>query len=135
MNRQEINVYVASSDGLYLYDERKHALKPILSQDIRALTGEQPFVTEAPINLVYVADLKKMEGTSTEEKTMYASADTDFICQNVYLSCASQGLETVVRGSLDRGSLAKAMKLTRNQKITLAQTAEYPKEGNPKEVR
>lgn len=127
-NWQEIDVYVASSDGLYLYDAKGHALKPILNQDIRALTGKQPFVTEAPVNLIYVADLKKMGGANTEERNMYASADAGFVSQNVYLYCASQGLATVVRGSVDRDSLAKAMKLSSTQKIILAQTVGYPKE-------
>ena len=51
-----------------------------------------------------------------------------FISENVYLYCASEGLATVVRGSIDRESLAKAMKLGDNQKIILAQTVGYPKE-------
>ncbi|HQG31840.1 MAG TPA: SagB/ThcOx family dehydrogenase [Deltaproteobacteria bacterium] len=128
MNRQEIDVYVAASDGLYLYDAKGHALKPILKQDLRALTGMQPFAAEAPINLVCVADLEKTGGASTEERIMYASADTGFISENVYLSCAAQGLATVVRGSVDRDSLAKAMKLGPTRKIILAQTVGYPKE-------
>ena len=128
MNRQEIDVYVASPEGLYLYEAKGHALRPILNQDVRAMTGMQPFVKEAPINLIYVADLRKMGGENTEEKNMYVSADTGFISQNVYLSCAAQGLSTVVRGSLDRDSLGKAMRLEPTQEIILAQTVGYPKE-------
>jgi nitroreductase len=59
---------------------------------------------------------------------LYSAADTGFISQNVYLSCASEGLATVVRASMDRGSLAKAMKLKETQRIILAQTLGYPKE-------
>lgn len=59
MNRQQIDVYVATADGLYLYDAKGHALKPVLSQDIRALTGKQSFVAQAPVTLIYVADFKK----------------------------------------------------------------------------
>ena len=29
-------------EGLYLYDAKPHLLKPILAEDIRALTGRQP---------------------------------------------------------------------------------------------
>ena len=58
---------------------------------------------------------------------MYTAADVGFISQNVYLFCASENLATVVRGSLDRVSLAKAMKLRPEQKIILAQTVGYPK--------
>ncbi len=58
---------------------------------------------------------------------MYMAADAGFISQNVYLFCASEKLATVVRGSIDRAALAKAMKLRPEQKIILAQTVGYPK--------
>ena len=127
VNWQEIDVYVAMADGLYLYDAKEHVLKPVIKQDIRALTGKQAFVKEAPINLIYVADYSRMGGASLEERNSYAAADAAFIAQNVYLLCASEGLATVVRGSIDRDILAKAMQLLDNQKIILSQTVGYPK--------
>ena len=44
LNWQEIDIYVATADGLYLYDAQVHALEPVLAQDIRAATGRQSFV-------------------------------------------------------------------------------------------
>jgi hypothetical protein len=38
-----------------------------------------------------------------------------------------EGLATVVRESIDRPALARAMRLPPDQKITLAQTVGYPK--------
>jgi SagB-type dehydrogenase family enzyme len=127
MNRQEIDIYVATADGLYLYDAKKHTLQPVLAEDIRAETGMQPFVKDAPVELVYVADYSRMGGGTDEEKNLYSAADTGFIGQNVYLFCASEGLATVVRGSVPRQALAKVMKLRPDQKIILAQTVGYPK--------
>jgi hypothetical protein len=43
------------------------------------------------------------------------------------LYCASEGLATVIRGSIDKDALAKAMQLRDNQKIVLSQTVGYPK--------
>ncbi len=126
-NLQEIEIYVAMEDGLYLYNARTHALVPVLPEDIRALTGLQSFVKDAPMNLVYVADLARLSGLSEEDKVLYSAADTGFISENVYLFCASEGLATVVRGSIDRKVLAVAMKLRPDQKIILAQTVGYPK--------
>ena len=128
MNMQEIDIYAAKTDGLYLFDANANMLMPVLSEDIRALTGRQSFVKDAPINLVYVADLSKMSRLSADNVDFYAAADTGFISQNVYLFCASAELATVVRGSIDKPALAKAMKLRSNQKIILAQTVGYPKE-------
>jgi SagB-type dehydrogenase family enzyme len=127
VNWQEVNVYVAMADGLYLYNAKEHFLKPVIKQDIRELTGKQTFVKDAPVNLIYVADYSRMGGGNAEERNSYSAADTAFIAQNVYLYCASEGLATVVRGSIDRDALAKAMQLRDNQKIVLSQTVGYPK--------
>jgi SagB-type dehydrogenase family enzyme len=126
-NRQEIDIYVAAANGLYLYDAKSNTLKPILPDDIRALTGRQAFVKEAPINLVYVSDYAKFEKGTEEDKLVYSAADTGFISQNVYLYCSSEGLATVVRVGMDKPVLAKAMKLRPEQKIVLAQSIGYPK--------
>ena len=127
-NWQEIDIYVAMADGLYLYDAKAHGLRPVLAQDLRELTGKQPCVKDAPINLVYVADYTRMGEASENDKGLYSGADTGFISQNVYLFCASEGMATVVRGLVDRPALAKAMNLRPEQRIVLAQTVGYPKE-------
>ena len=127
MNRQEIAIYVATADGLYVYDAKGNKLDPVLNEDVRAATGTQSFVGEAPVNLVYVADLAKAGGASAEDRALYTGADTGVIAQNVYLFCASEGLGVVVRGSVNRTALAKNMKLRPDQKIILAQTVGYPR--------
>ena len=126
-NWQEIDIYVAMAKGLYLYDPKKHQLQPVLAQDIRALTGSQTYVREAPLNLIYVADYHRMENAANEVKDLYSAVDTGFIAQNVYLYCASEGLATVARGTVDRAALAQAMKLRPEQRIILAQSVGYPK--------
>jgi SagB-type dehydrogenase family enzyme len=126
-NWQEIDIYVATADALYLYDAKAHALKPVLAGDIRALTGLQPFVREVPVNLIYVADFSRMGQAKFDDKVLYSAADTGFISQNVYLYCASEGLATVVRGSVDRPALAKVMNLQPDQRVILAQSVGYPK--------
>jgi SagB-type dehydrogenase family enzyme len=127
MNWQEIDIYVSTAEGLYIYDAFTHGLKPVFGEDIRSKTGRQSFVKEAPLNLIYVADFSRMGLMATEEqKAFYSAAATGFISQNVYLYCASEGLATVVRGLIDRPSLEKVMMLNSNQKITLAQSVGYP---------
>lgn len=126
-NWQEVDVYVATEKGLYLYDAQKHRLDPILAQDIRALTGSQSYVKDAPINLIYVADYKQMGTAANDVKDLYSAIDTGFIGQNVYLYCASEGLATVTRGTIDRAALGHVMKLRPEQRIILAQTVGYPK--------
>lgn len=123
---REIDIYVATADGVYLFEPGTHTLRSVLARDIRALTGTQDFVATAPVNLIYVADLRRMAGASADSQNLYAAADTGLIAQNVYLYCAAAGLGTVVRGSVDRDALATALGLNPQQSIILAQSVGYP---------
>jgi len=131
VNWQEIDIYAALEEGLFLYDAKANELKPILAQDIRGATGPQPFVAGAPLNLVFVADYTRMGKADSTAKDTYSACDTGFISQNVYLYCASEGLGTVVRGYVDKEALAKTMNLLPTQKVVLAQTVGYPKKVEP----
>jgi nitroreductase len=124
-NWQEIDLLVVNATGAYVYDAKAHALKPLASGDLRALAGTQDFVKDAPVNLVYVADTSRMQGGPDVQPMAYA--DAAFIAQNVYLFCASEGLATVVRASVDGPALAKALKLRESQMVVLAQTVGFPK--------
>ena len=122
-----IDVYAAMADGVWLYEPKRHVLIPHLRTDIRAQTGTQDFVDTAPLNLIYVAHGERMQDISVEDRHLYASVDTGFIGQNVYLFCASEGLATVFRGAVDYQTLANTMKLGAGQFVTFAQTVGYPK--------
>ena len=93
---------------------------------MRAETGLQDFVATAPLNLIYVAHGERMQDISAEERRLYASVDSGFIGQNVYLFCASEGLATVFRGAVDYQKLNRLMQLAKDQFVTFAQTVGYP---------
>jgi SagB-type dehydrogenase family enzyme len=127
MNWQEIDIYAVMENGTYLYDAKTHSLLPVVAQDLREKTGTQAFVKDAPLNLVYVADLAKVKRATGEDQMIYLGADAGFIAQNVYLFCASEGLATVVRGYVDKKELPKLLNLRSDQKVILGQTIGYPK--------
>jgi len=127
VNWQNIDIYVALSKGLFLYDAKENMLRPVLAEDVRAATGTQTFVKDVPLNLVYVADFSRIPRATEEIKNFYSAAHTGFISQNIYLYCASEGLATVVRGLIDREAMAEMMKLRPEQKVMLAQSVGYPK--------
>jgi nitroreductase len=126
-NWQEIDVYVATAEGLYVYDAKAHGLKRVVARDVRAQIGAQPHAREAPLTLVFVADEQKMGSADEESRRSYAAADAAFIAQNVYLFCASEGLATVVFAMVDRPGFAQAAGLKPQQRIALAQSVGYPK--------
>lgn len=122
-----LDVYVAMADGVWLYDPAAHALSRYSRADIRAATGSQDFVATAALNLVYVAHGERMADLTEEQRRLYASVDTGFIGQNVYLFCASEGLATVFRGAIDYQRLDQTLRLPPGQFVTFAQTVGYPR--------
>ncbi len=128
-NSQEIDIYLAMKDGVYVYVPASHSLKLIIKNDIRAKIGKQDFVKDAPVVLIYVADTSKMGNRMPpERKTFYSATDTGFISQNVYLCCASERLSTVVLGSFDAGEIKKDLSLKEEQNAMLIQPVGYKKE-------
>ena len=124
MNCQEIDIYVATVNGVFLYDAKVNNLKPIIEEDIRVFCSRQSFVKVAPVLLLYVADYSRTRAPAGA-RDFYSAADTGFISQNVYLFCASEGLATVVMGMVDKDAISKKLGLTENQKIMLAQPVGY----------
>ncbi len=122
-----IDVYAAMADGVWLYEPKSHVLVPQVAADIRSQTGTQDFAGTAPLNLVYVAHGERMQDVAPPERRLYASVDTGFIGQNVYLFCASEGLATVFRGAVPYEQLDRTLGLSPDQFVTFAQTVGYPK--------
>ncbi|MFO7619919.1 MAG: nitroreductase family protein, partial [Bacteroidales bacterium] len=100
------------------------------NRDIRKLTGTQDFVGDAPVNLIYVADMikrnKKESDEISDNDLLMSYANSGFIAQNIYLFCASEGLGCVIRGLVPREELAVEMGLRSNQRIILGQSVGVP---------
>jgi nitroreductase len=124
INRQEIDLYVALPEGMYSYDAKANMLRLVVAADLRELTGTQPFAATAPCNIVFVVDYGRETGKGSRS---WAEVDAAYISENIYLYCASQGLATVVRASVDKKALGEAMKLGKNQAVVFAQSVGYVK--------
>ncbi|MFP4619793.1 MAG: SagB/ThcOx family dehydrogenase [Bacteroidales bacterium] len=127
-NVQDIQIYVATQEGAFLYLPEKHALKRITGKDVRDVTGLQDFVEEASVNLVYVSDFSKYSDGSDQQHKEAASAHCGFIGQNVYLFAASEGLNCVFRGSVDKELITKTLNLNENQHVVYSQSIGFSKE-------
>jgi nitroreductase len=122
MNAQEVLLYVAMPQGLFLYEPKPHALRLIVASDVRRVTGNQDFVDTAPLDLVFVADHARMKLVPAAQREAYAHATAGAMAQNVYLYCASEGLAAVIRAWFDRDALARAMGLQADHQLLLSQT-------------
>lgn len=125
VNWQEIDIYVSLEKGVYVYNTLENSLELYMEGDIRESTGRQPFVKDAPVNFIYVADFTRMGDRTYEVKHWYSAADAAFIAQNVYLFCASENLATVVRGAVEKEELKKIMNLPEHKHVVLCQSVGY----------
>lgn len=142
-NSQEINLYVALDDGVYIYDAAEHSLEPVVSGDLRkaAMTpGQKDISPLAPVHLIYVADIDRLIHTSgynepglhdPETQKAYYHVDAGMIAENVYLFAAANGLAAWFH-NCDRETLAARLQLTREQRVLFAQSVGYPRERGSK---
>lgn len=126
-NRQDIEVYLTTKDGVFKYLPKEHALFQISNEDKRKLAGMQNFVKDASVNLIYVSDFDKLGNSSNEVKTMTAATHCGFIGQNVYLYCASEGLISVFRAMIDKEKAAELLQLEDNKHVIYSQSVGYGK--------
>jgi hypothetical protein len=132
-NSQEIDLYLALPEGVYLYEPLPHRLAPVVAGDFRRMAGRGR-AASAPVNIFYVADLSRYDlgpnqpdraiGDPEVQKSYYYT-DTGFIAQNVYLFAASQGLAAWFH-NCDKENTVDEFKLNANQRVLFAQTVGYP---------
>ena len=131
-NSQEIDLYVALPDGVYLYEALAHRLAPVVAGDLRARAGRRGAAT-APVNIFYVADIERYAAAPFQEpglkdpevqKSYYYTA-VGLIAANVYLFAASQGLAAWFH-NCDKENSHRELKLRAQQRVLFAQTVGYP---------
>ena len=132
-NSQEIDLYVALPDGVYLYEPVPHKLSPVIAGDLRGRAGRGA-AAAAPVNIFYVVDLTRYDtgpgqpdrriGDPEVQKSYYYT-DTGLIAGNVYLYSASQGLAAWFH-NCNKEAAAKELKLRPEQRVLFAQTVGYP---------
>ena len=135
-NSQEIDLYVFLAQGIYRYDAVPHRLVPVAAGDHRARVSDQGrrrSMAEAPVNLIYVADIARYKEAPFQEPGLrdpaiqqsYYNVATGLIAGNVYLFAASQGLAAWFHNCAKK-RLATALQLRPEQRVLYAQTIGYP---------
>jgi len=136
-NSQEVDVYVALEEATYLYDPFHNALVPVVAGDLRRLAigrGQGGAGAEAPVRLIYVADVDRLVHTAgyqepglrdPDVQRSYYYVDTGMIAANVYLFAASVGLAAWFH-NCDRSALQAKLNLRPDQRVLFAQTVGYP---------
>jgi hypothetical protein len=133
-NSQEIDLYVAMAEGVYLYEAVPHRLVPVVAGDHRDQAGARAGASgRAPVSLIFVADIAKYAQGRPQEPGMkdsdiqksYYNIATGLIAGNVYLFAASQGLAAWFH-NCNKPALTTTLKLRADQRALYAQTVGYP---------
>ncbi len=139
-NSQEMDLYVALPEGVYLYDAAGHRLVPVVAGDVRAKAGGRgrrgSAAAKAPVSLVFVADVARYAQARLQEPGLkdaevqksYYYVATGLIAGNVYLFAASRGLAAWFH-NCNKPELAALLKLRPEQRVLFAQTVGYPANG------
>ena len=120
-----IRVYALFEEGIYRYDARTMSLDRVVEGDHRIAAGRQPFVEQAPLNLIYVADLQAYEGKEMplQQINNLCGMDAAGYAENVNLYTAGHGLRSITRGSADAEELLRLLQLDPERyRFILAQT-------------
>ncbi|MFO8235947.1 MAG: SagB/ThcOx family dehydrogenase [Bacteroidales bacterium] len=125
-NVQDMELYITTKNGAYVYLPEEHALKEIVDEDIREFMGSQDFVGSAAVNIVYVSDFSKYDGDDDQQKMATASTHCGFIGQNVYLFAASDDLISVFRAMIDKDKIKKKLNLKGDRHVIYSQSVGYP---------
>lgn len=123
---QSIDTYAFTKDGVYRYDPRAHELTRVVAGDQRAKAGVQSYVTTAPLNLIFVADLNRTTGDSDKSKKEALYMNVGHMSANVYLYAASAGLNVICRSSIEPDDLRALLKLNDNYEPLLGVTVGQP---------
>ncbi len=137
-NSQEIDLYVALEEGIYLYDAFGRLLVPAAPGDLRRLAlgpGQAEFVAmNAPVEIIYVADIDRLFHTSgyqepglqdPEIQKSYYYVDMGIIAGNIYLFAASLGLASWFH-NCDKSALAAKLNLRKDQRVLFGHSIGYP---------
>lgn len=128
LNKMDVDLYVLTAEGTYLYMPDEHMLKPVAEGDHRALIrGGQTDFPLAPVNLVIVSITSRLGFDDKIGAELAGAIDGALVSQNIALFCAANGLATVPRGSMDKEGLKKLLSLPDDAYIVINNPVGYKK--------
>lgn len=105
--------------GVYRYDVMKHALTKVREGDLREELAKaslnQPWVRDAPVDLVMCAVFERTTRVYGERGIRYVYMEAGHAAQNVYLMATALGLGTVVVGAFHDDWVASVVKAGKDE--------------------
>ena len=116
MDQKDLNVYVFTHEGVWLYDADNNLLKQQTAEDHMPLFALQPYMETVPLVLVYT-------GSTADYAAMHAGS----AYQNVALYASANNMASIVRGYFDHEGVAKVLSLPADQRVIITQAIGWRK--------
>lgn len=124
-NAKDIDLYVFTKEGVYLYNPEKHSITMLKKGDFRSQIGKQKYVVDAPVSLILVSDIRRFKKANKEICLNWAALDAGMVSQNISLFCTSANMGTVPRTFFDEDKIKKVLELNPSQHIMLHHPVGY----------
>lgn len=111
------------SEGVYHYNPFNNTLEQILAEDVRSELSQaangQPWVKEAPINIIITGNYQKMINSYKDERlsTRFVDMEAGHAGQNIYLEAEARNLATVALGSFNDDRVHQVLNLPNDERI------------------
>lgn len=126
LNVQDVRVYVFLPEGVYLYEPVTHSLSLKVEEDHRKIIAGNPsparsqeYAADFPVTLLMVSDMERFGMPIDENVRQMAAIDAGIVSENISLFCASIGLVTVPRVSMDKDAVIQLLKLRADTQIPI----------------
>ncbi|MFC1624433.1 SagB/ThcOx family dehydrogenase [Candidatus Omnitrophota bacterium] len=110
-----LEIYLASSEGLFYYVIREHSLKRLKDSDLRKELARgcygQGFVEDAAIDIIICADFKRTTARYGERGENYVYIEVGHAAENVHLQAIAEGLGSVPVGAFSDGEVKEILDL------------------------
>ncbi|MGB9936129.1 MAG: SagB/ThcOx family dehydrogenase [Methanobacterium sp.] len=110
------------NEGVYHYNPFNNTLEQILGNDVRSDLSQaangQPWVKEAPVDIIITGNYQKMIDKYKDEKlsTRFVDMEAGHAGQNIYLEAQARNLATVALGSFKDDQVHKILRIPNNEK-------------------
>ncbi len=114
-----LELYVMNKDGLYHYEPHGHKLKLIRPGDLRSSLSRaalrQPFIAQAPVDIVITAVYQRTAGRYRERATRYVHIEVGHVAENIHLQAVALGLGSVPIGAFIDDEVKRVLSLPKEE--------------------
>lgn len=132
LNAHDVDIFVITKDGVFVYDFKNHILSAIRAGDFRheiitRRNDESSTTPEAAIQILLVSDADRFRMGSPDMRYEWGALDAGIMSQNISLFCAATGLKTRPRVSMDKDKIKQLLTLKETQHVFLNHPVGYAK--------